>query len=140
QAESEKTMSEAYKKFIDSAKNLRAEARKAEDPDSAENLLMKASDHASRGNDEELSKVCWVDSGEQFRKKAADTEDPRLAFEIYKHGIINLRKGGNEELVKKSYAEAADKFNKKAIEREKALFYHSHSSKDSIDFIEEPNK
>ena len=77
QGESEKTMAEAYKRFIDSAKSLRAGAKKAEEPDLAETKLAKASDHASRGNDEELSKACWVDSGELFRKKSADTDKPR---------------------------------------------------------------
>jgi len=69
QTDAEKVTKEAHKKFIDFAKNLRIEAKKSEDPDSAEKLLEKASDYASRGKDDELSKVCWIDSGINLEKK-----------------------------------------------------------------------
>lgn len=120
QSESEKVMNEAYKKLIDSAKNIRAEAKKAEDPDFAETQFAKASNYASRGNDDALSNTCWIDSGEQFKKKAGVTDDPRLALEVFKHAIQNFRKGGSQDLMKKSLVEAADKFNKRANEVEKS--------------------
>ena len=113
-------MNEAYKKFIDSAKNLRAEAKKSEDADSAEQQFAKASFYASQGEDGELSKACWIDSGDQFRKKAEEIEDPRLALEIFKHSIQNYEKGGSEELKIKALTEAADKFNKNASDVEKS--------------------
>ncbi len=119
-SEAEKVVSEANKKFVDSAKALRIEAKKDEDPKEAELKLIKASDFASRGKDDVLSKICWVDSGEQFRKKAGETENPREAFAISQHAIKNFEKGGNEELKSKSLTEAAEKFNKRAIDIEKS--------------------
>jgi len=82
--------------------------------------LAKASEYASEGKDEELSKACWIDSADQFRKKAAGIEDPREALDVYKHAVQNYEKGENEELVNKTLIEAAEKFYRKAIDIEKS--------------------
>lgn len=117
--EAQKVLAEAHHKYIESAKALRAEAKKIEDEISAEAKLAQASEYAKEGQDSELANDCWADSGEQFRKKAAAIDEPREALKPYKHAIQNFKKGENAELVNKIYAEAAESFIHKGTEIEK---------------------
>ncbi len=119
-AEAEKVLKEADIKFIESAKSLRIEAKKNEEPEAAEKIFSLASDNAVKGKDKELSNACWVDSGNQFKKKATQIENPREALEISKHAVTNYRKASNEELEAKTWLDAAEKFNKVGEETEKS--------------------
>jgi len=118
--EAEKVISEAYKKFIDSSKNLIAEARKIEDPEAAEQKLTIASVYAKKGYNNELSNHCWIVSAEKFRKKAASIENPRVAFEFYKHAIQNYKRSSDEDSANKILIEAGEKFYRKGTEIEKS--------------------
>lgn len=118
-SEAEKVLNEAYKNFIDVAKNLRANALKMTDINAAEEKFTIASENAKKGKEEQLSNSCWIDSAEQFRKAAIGTESPRDALELFKHAVQNFVKGGYRDGIFKSLSEAADKFNKKGIAIEK---------------------